>query len=175
MANDNAPKPLDLEAIKAYTDAATGPRLLVGHKSWAGENAVLTEEGHPVAVFGHGDVAETDSVFFARARADMPELIAALADVRNLHSEFRIFDECGHRHTLAEVDAEEAGAISIGLQNFDSVGLVCEEGYAYSICQECCTGGGREYQTETCAGDHATNRACWPCPTRRAADGEPDA
>lgn len=78
--------------IKARIEAATRPRLIYGHKSWAGENAVLTEEGHPVAVFGHGDQAAADAAFFAHAREDVPALLAAVEVAER---------KCGHHNEVA--------------------------------------------------------------------------
>ena len=80
---------LDLDAIKARTDAATGPRLISGHKSWAGENAVLTDEGHPVAVCGTGDAAAKDAEFFAAARQDVPALVSEVERLRDQISRAR--------------------------------------------------------------------------------------
>jgi hypothetical protein len=91
---------------------------------------------------------------------DVPALVAAVKDVRDLHAEFKIYDDCGHHHEPGD-----------GVVDIEEVGLVCKDGYLYSICRECCTDGGQEYQTETCAAEHDTSRNCWPCTTRRAVDG----
>lgn len=69
----------------------------------------------------------------------------ALSAVVALHGEFRIFDECGHEHTEEDVKAGRAFNVS-------EVGYVCEDGYRYSICRECCRDG--DYQTEDCATYH---------------------
>jgi hypothetical protein len=85
-----------------------------------------------------------------------PDAYAALRAVLDKHSEFKIYDECGHQHREGD-----PGVLSI-----ENVGLTCEDGYEYSICRECCTGGSGEYQTEDCA-SHDHNR-CWPCDTVQA-------
>ena len=81
---------LTLEQLKEIRDranAATGPRLISGHKSWAGENAVLTDEGHPVTVCGHGEQARIDAEFFAHAREDVPALLAEVERLQALIGE----------------------------------------------------------------------------------------
>jgi hypothetical protein len=80
--------------------------------------------------------------------------------VRDRHSEYRIYDECGHGH-----DADEPG---IGYAA--EIGFVCEDGYMYSVCRECCTADGEH--TEHCATDHVP-ADCWPCRTRKDIDGDP--
>lgn len=71
-----------IKAILRRLGASTGPRLISGHKSWAGENPVLTEEGHPVAICGEGDQAKADAEFFAHARSDVPDLIGEVQRLR---------------------------------------------------------------------------------------------
>ncbi len=66
-----------------------------------------------------------------------------------VHSEYRIYKPCGHQH--APTDA--------GVQEVDDIGLVCADGYEYSICWTCCASGGAG-QTEECVDGHAD---CWPC------------
>lgn len=76
--------------------------------------------------------------------------------VRELHSEFRIYDECDHDHT--DEDVEQGRAVDT--PDFRS----CDEVYMYSICAHCCTEP--EYgQTETCAGDHNHRPGAPLCPT----------
>jgi hypothetical protein len=81
-----------------------------------------------------------------------------LESVRDLHSPFRIYDECGHRH--AETDE--------GVGNVTHVGLVCGDGYLYTACRHCCTDALGD-QTEECASEHDHSREI--CPTRTALDG----
>ncbi len=98
---------------------------------------------------------------------DADKVTAELAAIRDrfaveavlaLHSEFRIYDECGHEHSQEEVDAGTA-------VNCDGADFVtCRDGYAYSVCRACCTDGWS--QTEECASHH--DHDCWPCPTYRA-------
>lgn len=78
------------------------------------------------------------------ARAERAE--AAVIRVRELHLPFRIYQQCGHVHTATEV---EAGTV----KNVDDVGYVCDAGFMYAICRECCLDGG-DYQTEGCATTH---------------------
>lgn len=92
---------------------------------------------------------------------DLHHAEAATARVRELHRAFRIYDDCGHEHTLEDVEAGRA-------KNVTEVGYVCEVGYQFDICSECCTDG--EYQTEGCATDH--DRPCYPCPTIAVLDAE---
>jgi hypothetical protein len=78
-----------------------------------------------------------------------------IAEVRKLHREFEIFDECGHDEHDDEGDVIEV----------DVVGAVCRDGYQYSICRACCAPN--DSQTVVCADDH-DHAECWPCPTFRA-------
>ncbi|MGW4127984.1 hypothetical protein [Amycolatopsis japonica] len=71
-----------------------------------------------------------------------------------LHTEFKIYDECGHKHTAEDVDAGRA-------INVPDVGYTCSDGYEYSICRHCCTGDSG-FQSEECEGH---TRPCWPCST----------
>lgn len=83
-----------------------------------------------------------------------PAAFRALRAVLDLHKPFRIYDECGHNHAEGE-----AGVIEV-----EEIGLVCEDGYQYSICGECCADD--VYQKEECGSDH--HHPCYPCPTVRA-------
>ena len=83
-------------------------------------------------------------------------LLAAVEAVLAHHSEFRIYDECDHEHSQEEVDAGTA----VDCPGADFV--TCRDGYAYSVCRACCTGGWS--QMEECASDH-DHGDCWPCPT----------
>jgi hypothetical protein len=92
---------------------------------------------------------------------DRDERIAATL---KLHTELRIYEDCGHRHTDDDVDAGLATEVH-------EVGIVCEEGFLYSICNECCAAGDRYTgQTECCVADH--EHPCWPCNTIKALTGE---
>lgn len=83
----------------------------------------------------------------------------ALRAVVGLHAEFRIFDECGHEHGEEDVKAGSAFNVS-------EVGYICEGGYRYSICRECCRDG--DYQTEDCATYHRHTAEGPQCPTVKA-------
>lgn len=159
---------LDLNAIKTYTDAATGPRLLVGHKSWAGENAVLTEEGHPVAIFGHGDVAKTDSVFFARARADVPALVAEVERLRASVEQ--------HMAALAAaVERRDAFKARCEQQKRDHALTVAALGRLLAAEKRLRAAHPRveEVYGPECrgCGNPVAGIVSWPCPTIRAWDG----
>lgn len=66
----------------------------------------------------------------------------------DVHGEIRIYKPCGHQHTPDDA----------GVSDIDDVGLVCVDGYEYSICHVCCTNG--DGQGEECADGHTD---CWPC------------
>jgi hypothetical protein len=83
----------------------------------------------------------------------------ALRAVADLHAEVRIFDECEHEHTEDDVKAGRAFNVS-------EVGYVCQDGYRYSICRECCRDG--DYQTEGCATYHEHTADGPQCPTVHA-------
>jgi hypothetical protein len=83
---------------------------------------------------------------------------AAEKRVRELHAEFKIYDECGHLH-----GEDDPGVIEI-----ENVGLTCKDGYQYSICRTCCRDG--DYQSLACV-EHHDHTDCHPCPTIRALDG----
>jgi hypothetical protein len=99
--------------------------------------------------------------------AEVDRLTAENGRARALHSEYKIYDECGHNHRYSEDGDLEPGVIEV-----EDVGLVCEEGLQYVICRECCTHGGRQGQTVTCVDDH-DHGVCWPCPTLQALGGKP--
>jgi hypothetical protein len=105
--------------------------------------------------------------------ADVPRLLAAVEKVLELHAEFRILEECDHAHI--EDDVREGRAVVVA-GDF----IACQDGYLYSVCRACCTGG--TDQTEECASNHRhCGDECWPCPTVEAisrallGEGEPDA
>lgn len=81
----------------------------------------------------------------------------AIRAVLNRHTPKRIFVECGHQH-----QPDEPGVIEV-----EEIGSVCNAGYLYTICGECCSWDG--YQTEHCADNHAQDdhTRCSPCPTVR--------
>lgn len=76
--------------------------------------------------------------------------------VLDLHPPRRIYGPCGHDHQPGEP----------GTRDLDEVGTVCEDGYLYTVCGECCT---NDYgQHSVCAEEHGMVRdvaPCWPCPT----------
>jgi hypothetical protein len=60
------------------------------------------------------------------------DLEAKIARVRELHSEFKIYDPCAHKHIEADLDQGIAKYI-------EEVGLTCDDGYVFSVCWHCCT------------------------------------
>lgn len=114
-------------------------------------------------------------------RLDLPNGVAvkraAVRAVLDIHRVVRIFDECGHHHEYTE-----DGSVPDGLREISEIGLVCEEGYQFSICRECCTDP-EGAQSQLCelehdqlgvqvrmnnAGAWVVREPCWPCPTVRA-------
>jgi hypothetical protein len=85
-------------------------------------------------------------------------LAAQVKRIRDLHAEFKIYDECGHRHS-----EDDPGVIEI-----ENVGLTCKDGYQYSVCRTCCRDG--DYQSLACV-EHHDHTDCHPCHTIRALDG----
>ena len=72
----------------------------------------------------------------------------SLQAVIELHQPFPIFGKCGHDHT-----ADEPGVLDI-----DDVGLTCEAGRLYNLCEHCHTTDGQAEDFDA---------ADWPCPTLR--------
>lgn len=88
-----------------------------------------------------------------------------LAAVRELHREWRIYDECGHDHTY-----DKDGNVPDGVVRVEEVGLTCADGYLYSICWTCCTDGVDGYQREECLShDHGKGKPV--CRTAELIDG----
>lgn len=106
------------------------------------------------SVCGPHDLEETDTCRCGDPRRAVGELADALRAVLDEHTPTPIYAECGHDH-----DEGEAGVVDI-----DPIGLVCQDGYMYDICRECCMDA--DEQIESCA-DHHDNRHCWPCRTVR--------
>jgi hypothetical protein len=83
--------PEQLAEIEDRARSATPGPWASGHKSWAGENAVLSIilNGLPVAICGEETAntehpASADAEFIAHARQDVPALVA---EVRRLQDE----------------------------------------------------------------------------------------
>jgi hypothetical protein len=70
----------------------------------------------------------------------------AIQDIIAMHAPKRIYAECGHDHTVE--DDEEWAILDV-----DEIGLVCEAGYRYSVCGECCADSDGN-QLEECADTH---------------------
>jgi hypothetical protein len=82
----------------------------------------------------------------------------ATARVLALHTEFKIYEDCGH--ATHEDDAETV--------ELAEGGHTCKTTPLYSVCRHCCAPG------EGLTYDHEESHDpvdCWPCPTRRAVEG----
>jgi hypothetical protein len=90
-------------------------------------------------------------------QGEINELRAKVAKVRDIHTEFKIYEEC--RHAAHDDDTPTVVV--------NDLGEVCASGYLYSICRSCCAPG--DSQTEDCVDNH-DHAECWPCPTRLAVD-----
>jgi hypothetical protein len=77
-----------------------------------------------------------------------------------LHSEYGVYDKCGHSH--AENDPR---AFYI-----DGIGLTCEKGRLVTICRHCCTGSDG-VQSSDCASDHDHLADHALCPTMAVVNG----
>jgi len=72
--------------------------------------------------------------------ADVVEWLQAReAAILKLHAPFKIYDECGHDHS------EDESPVAFEIND---VGMVCEDGYQYSVCIQCCTDN--DTMTEEC-------------------------
>ena len=90
--------------------------------------------------------------------AQVAALELKVVRVLELHSPYKIYDECGHEHE--ETDK--------GVTNVIEIGPVCKDGYMYTICRHCCTDAMGD-QTEECVGEH--DHSTGICETRRVLDG----
>jgi hypothetical protein len=81
-----------------------------------------------------------------------------LGMIRKLHQPWGIYTECGHEHTDPDED---------GVHEVDLVGLTCDEGLMYRVCQFCCVepGHAEGFQTEQCATRHVHTTDGPVCPT----------
>jgi hypothetical protein len=93
---------------------------------------------------------------------------AVLTKIREIHTPWGIYTECGHQHTEAELE-DEASPV----KEVDLVGLVCADGLMYRVCRSCCVepGWSEGFQTETCATKHLHTPEGPVCPTTAALDG----
>jgi hypothetical protein len=122
--------------------------------SWQAREVLAALEAHDLAVV---DRATADDAHAAERAHSMAELRAMVAEVRGIHTEFKIYEECRH----AEHDDDTPTVV------VNDLGEVCASGYLYSICRSCCAPG--DSQTEDCVDNH-DHTECWPCPTRLAVD-----
>lgn len=154
-------------------DSATPEALRTIRAAYkAGRDVVLGCPGQAeiIGIFDRLDwrVREADRentrllTLLARTGEDRDRKAAHIQAVVDLHKPMRIYGECGHTHQPGDP----------GTLEVDDVGLVCEDGYEYTICLECCADGSA--QTEDCATNHPhlDEGPCYPCPTRRALEGD---
>lgn len=80
--------------------------------------------------------------------------------IRALHRPFGIYDECDHEHTDEDLAAGRCLEV-------DEVGLTCDDGLLYQICEECCTVdlGWTRQQREGCAESHDHSKTGPICKT----------
>jgi hypothetical protein len=102
------------------------------------------------------------------AQQSRDRALERIEKVREIHTPWGIYTECGHEHTEAELEAEGST-----VREIDLVGLVCEEGLMYRVCRACCVepGWSEGFQTETCATKHLHTPDGPVCPTVAALDG----
>lgn len=83
-----------------------------------------------------------------RAEQQIQQRLTGFRRVREMHSPARIYDDCGHRHSLYE-GGEWAFV--------EGVGMVCQQGWQYTVCRCCCLDS-TGHQTEDCVVDHHHDR-----------------
>lgn len=103
---------------------------------------------------------ETPGEVLGKVRTERDRLAEQVKRVRDEHSEQRIYGDCGHEHEAPDADQ--------GVRDIPEVGLVCEDGYDYSVCRSCCCDDDGN-QSRECAEEHGGE--CLPCPVIRALDG----
>ena len=91
-------------------------------------------------------------------------LEAQRAAILKLHAPFKIYDDCGHKHTNHDLDSGLAIEV-------EECGLVCEDGYQYSVCYHCCTDDTGD-MTEWCM-DHDHGKDKPICATVALTTGTP--
>ena len=90
---------------------------------------------------------------------ELVTLTDAIERVRAIHTSYGIFEECSHKHEVAD---EPHGVFEV-----DDIGLTCN--LEYEICASCCIDNGS--QTEICAESHAHGKDFPRCATIQALDG----
>lgn len=87
---------------------------------------------------------------------ELERLRGQLREVLALHTEYAIYELCGH-------DEHDAGTPVVTITD----GETCRTTPAYSVCRHCCAPG------DEVSVDHQgwhDSSDCWPCPTRRAVE-----
>lgn len=67
------------------------------------------------------------------------------------HREWKTYDECGHDH-----EPEDPGVVDI-----EDIGLVCQDGFMYSVCFACHTHDGDAHED-------TPEEQAWPCDAAKA-------
>lgn len=178
-------KPLDAQGLaeaKAMDLAATSPPWwfdegdlywrMHGAAGWTGGYGdmppqVVNWQIIKAVKNSHNQFAEywpnkADGLLMTKGRGYFRRMRISLEALAKLHSEFKIFEECSHDH---EVDPDQE---MIGLYWVEDVGVVCDDGYGYSICRACCVVNG--YQTEECVSSHDHQK--YLCPTDKILKGD---
>lgn len=160
---------LDKRTKEASGRKQHGDRLRAELARWEGHDAVTAtlvkqaenerDRARTVAANAEKTLGEQIDRAVA-AEAERDRLAEQVKRVREQHSARRIYGECGHRHEKPDAD--------LGVKEVRSVGLVCEDGYDYTVCRACCCDPDGD-QSRECAENH--DRECWPCPTIRVLDG----
>jgi hypothetical protein len=88
--------------MREQAQAATRTGWQAGAPSWAGANAVLTDEGHPITVCGDGESAAADARHIASIAN--PVVALELADW---------LEDCAARHRRGQVVAVSAHAVAV--------------------------------------------------------------
>ncbi|MBX6386837.1 MAG: hypothetical protein IRZ07_28315 [Microbispora sp.] len=162
------------DAVLAATEHMPGRQAiadrLAGSIPWLGHDAAVTVAGMtllalaehgltvvPAMLREHGgdlnDLIQQEREIHERTIRRAEQAEAAIARVRDLHYEYKIYADCGHD---AHHD-DDARVVET-----DDGRYVCADGYQYSVCHECCTASGEP--TEHCAETHDHTDG-WQCAT----------
>ena len=119
-----------------------------------GSESNRTEEGRGMTIT---DITESPEDRIRR-------FAGVIEAVQQLHRPFRIYEECDHGFLLPEHGDD---VVLIECEDFTT----CEDGYAYSVCAECCCDSyGEELRTEYCVVAHEHDDSKPRCATIAALD-----